>query len=126
MFKLIPVADDDVCLTAVKVYVEKLQEAGLPVELCDSASDADVSGESIVRVAWGRGDDRPDDEERFDNMSDDDGWDVTASILAPTAVELYTRNLLYLGSNPQEARNWLLNEDRRPDRRTIQNSTQSR
>ena len=53
MFKLIPVADDDVCLTAVKVYVEKLQEAGLPVELCDSASDADVGGESIVRVAWG-------------------------------------------------------------------------
>jgi len=121
MFKLIPIADDDVCLTAVKAYVEKLQEAGLPVELRDAATDAEWDGESIVCVAWGDGYDQVGEEDKFDNSSEDDGCDNAALDLAPAAVELYTRNLLYLGANPQAAGNWLLNNGGSPHPQTIHN-----
>ncbi|MGA2059632.1 MAG: hypothetical protein ABSG67_04050 [Thermoguttaceae bacterium] len=124
MLKFIPVADDDVCLTAVKVYVEKLQEAGLPVEICDAAADAEWEGESLACIAWGNGDEPPAGDEEFADFSEDDGRDHLAFDPAPAVAEQYTRNLLYLGTNPRAAEKWLLNNGRTQPAQTKNNLCQ--
>jgi hypothetical protein len=121
MLKFIPVANDDVCLTAVKVYVEKMQEAGLPVELCNAATDAEWEGESLACIAWGNSHEPPAEDEVFDHFSENDGRDYIAFEPAPAVVEQYTRNLLYLGTNPQAAEIWLLNNGRTQPAQTINN-----
>ncbi len=107
MQMLIPIANDDVCFLAVKGYVEKLQEAGLPVQLCKAATDAECAGETTVCVAWGDEDNQGAEEEFDEDYAMSESGNSNALGVAPAAAELYSRTLRYLGANPRAARNWL-------------------